>query len=229
MTWSVNDILLFTQFLLRKNQSASITAKNLFYAWNSEQSSYFDDLKGRWESRNNGKEGNNTGLLNNETILTALTPFTIQTVLSIIAHKITKPENFAYELGLRIDGQQVFQLNHGQKYAVTNSVIDPPSTDEDKYYAIPYQNYYDLLPTTLPTASITTAELDYLVQPTDIIWGFSFDAQNRQVYNVGNSVQPQWLQGDIITITKRTLSSFGVSYHDKDFENFGKTTQATGE
>jgi len=72
--WSVNDILNFTKFLTRKNQAGGISAKDLFYAWNSEQTALFEDLKGRWQSRNNGKEGQNTGLVENETILTKLTP-----------------------------------------------------------------------------------------------------------------------------------------------------------
>lgn len=228
MSWSTDDILNFTKFLTRKNQSASIRAKDLFYAWNGEQSAYFNDLRGRWEKMNNEKTGNNTGLINNETILTSLTPFTLNVFLNILAHIATKPDGFAYELGLRINGQQVYKINHGQKYAVLSSVIDPPSVVDGKYYALEYQDYYDLLPTTLPTDTITELELDYLKQPVDIKWGFIFDAQNRQVYNEGSSIQPQWLQDDIITITKRTLALFGVSYHDKDFENFGQTAQATG-
>ena len=84
MGWSVNDILSLTKFLLRKNQSGSISAKDLFYAWNSEQTSFFQDLSGRWQARNNGKSGINTGLIENETITTKLTPFTKKDSLDII-------------------------------------------------------------------------------------------------------------------------------------------------
>ena len=108
-------------------------------------------------------------------------------------------------------------------------MIDPPSVADDKYFFVEYEDYYYLLPHTLPTVSITTAELDYLSQPTDIKWGFTYDSQNRPVYNPGTSIQPQWNQSEIVEITKRTLTGFGVSYKDKDFQNFGKSAQVTGD
>ncbi len=228
MTWSVNDIYKLVLFLTRKNQSSSISSTDLFYAWNTEQTAYFQDLLGRWQNRNNGKSGANTGLIENETIMTKLSPFTIPIALTITAHKATKPSDFVYELALRINGEEVNKINHNQIFAVNKSVIDPASTTDNKFYAVEYEDYYDLLPTTLPTASITELTLDYIKQPANILWGYTFDADNRQVYNAGTSVQPEWLFNDVIEITKRTLTSFGVSYKDNDFQNFGKTTIATG-
>lgn len=305
MTWSVNDIYNLILFLTKKNQSTSISSKELFYAWNSEQNAYFQDLLGRWQSRSNGKSGANTGLILNETILTKLTPFTVHLSINITAHKVTKPINFVYELGLRINGYAVNKIHHNQIFAVNKSVIDPPSVSANKFYAVEYEDYYDLLPTTLPVSGAIAVDLDYISLPQDIVWAYTFDSDDRQVYspssitgvnviyggvgyttptitfsapasggvqatgtltvvggvitkvvmtNIGQgyagltptftitgssttpanlsspivSVQPQWLQSDIIEITKRTLTSFGVSYKDNDFENFGKTTQATG-
>ena len=37
------------------------------------------------------------------------------------------------------------------------------------------------------------------------------------------------MENDIIEITKRTLTGFGVSYKDKDFQQFGKSAQMTGD
>ena len=227
--WSVNDILNLTKFLLRKNQSGSISASDLFYSWNSEQTAFFEDLKGRWQARNNGKTGQNTGLIENQTILTKLTPFTLPDTITIVGGNITKPEDFSYRLGFRINGVDCLKINHNQIANVNASVIDPPSITDNKFYFVEYEDYIYILPHTLPSATITTAELDHLTQPTDVKWGFSYDADDRQVYNPGTSQQPQWLQSEIIEITKRTLASFGVSYHDKDFEQFGKAAQLTGD
>lgn len=227
--WNVNDILNLTKFLLRKNQSGSISASDLFYSWNSEQTAFFEDLKGRWQARSNGKSGANTGLIENQTILTKLTPFTFLKTLDITDGSIEKPDDFSYRLGFRINGVDCFKINHNQIANVNGSVIDPPSIADNKFYFVEYENSIYILPHTLPTASITTAELDCLIQPTDVKWGFSYDADDRQVYNPGTSQQPQWLQSEIIEITKRTLASFGVSYHDKDFEQFGKAAQLTGD
>lgn len=227
--WSANDILEYTKFLLRKNQSGGISASNLFYAWNSEQTAMYEDLKGRWQKNNNGKSGQNTGLIENETILTKLAPFTKPESLTITSGDADKPTDFDFRLAFRVNGVDCIKINHNQIAYVNASVIDPPSITDNKFYFVEYEDYFYILPHTLPTVAITTADLDYLSQPTDIKWGFTYDAQDRKVYNSGTSVQPEWHQSEIVEITKRTLAGFGVSYKDKDFEQFGKTAQMTGE
>jgi hypothetical protein len=223
--WSVNDIKNLTQILVRKNQSNYISPQDLFYQWNSEQTAYFQDLTGRWQARNNGKTGANTGLLENETIMTKLTPFTSPYTLTISGGNATKPADFFYRLALRINGVDCLKINHNQIANVNASVIDPPSVADNKYYFVEYEDYYYFLPHT----GITSADLDYLTQPTDIVWGFTYDTAGRQVYNSGTSVQPMWATNDIIEITKRTLAGLGVSYKDKDFEQYGQKAQVTGE
>jgi len=227
--WTVNDILNLTKFLMRKNQSGSISAKDLFYAWNSEQTAMFQDLTGRWQARNTGKSGQNTGLIENETILTKLTPFTTTASLTITSGDADKPTDFVYRLAFRINGYDCFKINHNQIANVNAGVIDPPSITDNKYFFVEYEDYFYILPHSLPTVAITTAELDYLTQPVDVVWGFTYDSDGRQVYNAGTSTQPQWMMNEIVEITKRTLASFGVSYKDKDFDNFGKSAQVTGD
>lgn len=229
IAWSVNDIREFTKFLLSQNQTRSISSTDLFYSWNSEQAMYFEDLKGRWQNRNNGKSGPNTGLIETETILTKLAPFTIPDSISIVGGNVSKPEDFVFRLGFRINGVDCIKIRHSQIANVNADVIDPPSITDNKFYFVEYEDYYYVLPHTLPSVSITTADLDYLRQPADIVWGFTYDSKNRKVYNSGTSTQPEWATNDIIEITKRTLTGFGVSYKDKDFENYGKTAQLTGD
>ena len=140
--WSVNDIFSLTKFLLRKNQSGSISASNLFYAWNSEQTSFFQDLAGRWQNRNNGKSGQNTGLIENETILTKLAPFTTPVSLDITSGNSDKPADFFYRLALRINGVDCLKINHNQIANVNASVIDPPSVTDNKFYFVEYEDYF---------------------------------------------------------------------------------------
>lgn len=214
-----------TKDLTRKNQSGSISAGNLFNMWNSEQAMYFQDIVGRWQARGNGKSGGNTGLMLNAISLSELAPFTIEEALTVSSGFADKPEDFEYMIGLRFATNYKVQLiRPDQRPSVATSVIDPPSAVSNKVYAIEYENYYEFLP-----SSITAAQLDYIASPTDIKWGFSFDAEGRQVYNPGSSVQPKWSNAVIIEITKRTLNAFGVSWKDSDFINAGKSAQLTGE
>lgn len=234
MAWSTNDIMNALKFFIRKNQAGGIRAIDLFYAWNTEQAMYHADLLGRWQNRNNGKSGANTGLIQNETVITELTPFIFPATIPIVAGSVTKPTGFAYTLDLRINGRKVFPIRHDQTDEVNNSVIDPPSVADNTYYYKEYQNAYSILPSTVTGNS----SLDYIKACTDIVWAFTLDTDGRQVYSAAGgvsvtpttgSVQPLWLQDDIITITKRVLTNFGVSFKDADFTNFGRTAQATGD
>jgi hypothetical protein len=223
MAWSVDTIYGFLRFLLRKNQSGSVSSTEFFYAWNSEQSAYFLDLKGRFQARNNGKEGINTGLIENETIETKLSPFTKTDTITIVSGNGNKPSDFSYLLAFRINGFPVFHINKNQIATVIDSVIDPPSMADNCYYYTPYQGYYSFLP-----SAVTQATIDYIANPVDVLWAYTI-VGGRQVYNAGGSTQPQWPQEDIIEITKRTLKSFGVSYKDNDFTQFGNSIINTGD
>ena len=70
MALTVNDLYVFTQKLIRKNQSGSLTSTEFNTFWNDAQRAYMGDLLGRFQLRSNGKLGMNTGLILNETILT---------------------------------------------------------------------------------------------------------------------------------------------------------------
>lgn len=220
--WNVDQLYSFLRWLLRKNQAGAISSGDFFNAWNSESSAYFQDLLGRFQARSNGKTGANTGLIENETVETKLAPFTKIVAMSIVAGNGNIPTDLHFKLGLRINDADVYHINKNQIATVMDSVIDGPSVVNDRYYYTEYEGYYAFLPNT-----VTSAQLDYICHPTDIVWAFTIVA-SRQVYNSVGSVQPQWLQSDRIEITKRTLKSFGVSFHDNDFTQFGNSVINTG-
>lgn len=213
----------FSLKLIRKNQSGSISGVEFSYFWNDAQSQYLGDLLGRFQARSNGKEGVNTGLILNETQLTKLSPFTQPIILSIEDGVSDKPHGFIYRLALRINDTDVDFINHGQIASVKKSVIDPPSITDNKYYAIEYENYFSFLPT-----PVTEAQLDAIIYPPNVVWGYVYDIAGRQEYNPGTSTQSKWDDITNLEITRRMLTDMGISLKDKDFENFGNKTTLTG-
>lgn len=211
-----------------KNQNMALGNEQFQRYWNAEQNAYMGDLLGRWQNRNNGKTGTNTGLIEDETILQKLSPFTKPTTINILAAKVDKPSDFVYRLAFRVNGVDVYKINHGQIATVNASVIDPPSITDNKYYFVEYEGYYYLLPNTLPASGVTSADLDYIMRPPDIVWGFTYDTDERQVYNPGSSVQSLWNTDDNREICKRVLKTIGVAIKDSDFANFGTSVQNTG-
>jgi len=199
-------------FLIRKNQAGSFSATDLFYSWNFEQRAYQSDLLGRFQARSNGKSGVNTGLIENETILTKLAPFTKSDTLTVTAGLGAKPSDFIYLLSLRVSGKPCEYAEHDQIAFINDSVIDPPSISGGQFYYTEYEANYSFLPT-----AVASATIDYISEPEDVMWGYSLDGDGRQVYDSGTSVNPQWDGDSIVEITKRALKSLGVSYKDADF------------
>lgn len=224
MPWSVDNIYSYTRFLTNKNQAGSISATDLFNAWNAEQSSYHQDLVGRWQKQNNTKTGIMSGLVEDEITISALAPFIVPITAAVVAGGLAfKPADYIYGVALRINGTKVFSVSHDTIWAVNDDVIDPPSIADNAYYYTEYLTYFSFLP-----ATVTAYDLDYVAETTDIIWGYTFDADNRQVYNPATSVQPRWNKNTVIEITKRTLKGFGLHFDSREFENFGESNIQTG-
>ncbi len=224
MAWNINDVKTFIQYLINKNQAGGITVAQFQQAFNAEQAAYMDDLVGRFQNRNTSKEGQNTGLIQNETIMQKLSPFTTPTNLSVSDGEAVKPYGLIYTLALRANGYEVVPITHGQIASVNKSVIDAPSIDDNTYYYTEFLNYFYVLPSTIPTVA-----LDYIRAPEDVVWGYTLNAYLRQVYDPSTSVQPLWDANSIVEITKRTLKTLGVHFKDSDFAQFGSATIATGD
>lgn len=223
MALDVNYLFRFAQRLIRKNMAGGLTNTDFQFQWNDASYSYMDDMLGRWQARNSGKTGTNTGLIEDETIMQKLAAFTIEDTLTIADGVADKPDDFVYRLAMRISTYDCYKINPGQRSSVTHSVIDPPSITANAYYFLEYENYFSFLPTT-----VTAASLDYIKKPENIVWGYTWDDDGRQVYNAGLSTQSSWDDNSKREITKRMLSNLGVSFKDNDFANFGKSVEMTG-
>lgn len=225
MALSVDYLYSFARKLIRKNQSGSLSADDFNKHWNDASNTYLDDLVGRFQPNAIGKTGVNTGLIQNKTILQKLAPFTKTTPLAVNSGSANKPSDFIYMLALRINGVDVIPATHDQKGSINSSVIDPPSASDDKYYFSEILATYSFLPSTFTGF----ATLDYISNPVDVVWAYTLDGQDRQVYNAGASVQSLWDDHSNREITKRMLTNLGVSLKDPDFAQFGAKIQAQGE
>ena len=222
MALTTDYIYQYTLNLIKKNQAGALGSVEWGRHWNGESNAYQDDLLGRFQRISNGKSGINTGLIESETILQKLAPFTKNATIAIALGNGSKPSDFKYLLALRIDGRDAHHFNKNQKATVMDNVIDPPSITDGEYYYTEYQGQYSFLPTT-----VTSAEIDYVASPVDVVWGFTISG-GRQVYNAGTSTQPQWDDASCREITKRVLSTLGISFKDGDFANFGQHIINTG-
>ncbi len=224
MAVTVNDLFQFMRFLIRKNQNGGLTNDEFEMAFNSQQKSLQSDLLGRFQPQANNKAGKNTGLIQNQTVMTLLTPFTHGVVLPIIDGNAVKPYNFLFELGFRHNVYPITHVTHAQLAAVETDPIDPPSIADNTFYCVEYENFYNVRP-----SQLAVAYLDYIGTPRDVVWAYSIDVYGMRQYNPTGSIQPEWDDNSCVEIVKRSLTELGVSFKDGDFSNFGKSVIVTGD
>lgn len=223
MALSVDYVYKFCLSIIRKNLAGGLTSDDFQYHWNAAQHAYQDDLLGRFNRDNNGKAGINTGLIENQTILTKLAPFTKNATIAFTAGVGPKPSDFKYELGFRVNGKQVQNINHSQIASVNDSVIDAPSVANNLYYRSQYGSNYSILP-----SSVASASIDYISVPDNVVWGYTVDGDGRQVYSAGTSTQPVWDNASAQEITERMLRTLGVAFSSREMQAFGVDTKNTG-
>ncbi len=224
MPWSVDNIYSYSRFLTNKNQAGGISSTDLFNAWNGEQAMLHQDVVGRWQKQSNTKTGIMSGLIEDEVTISMLAPFIVPATIAVAGGLGFKPLDYIYGVALRINGAKIFSVTHDTIYAVNDDVIDPPSIPDNRFYYTEYLTYFSFLP-----SAVTTFDLDYVAETNDIVWGFTLDGNNRQVYNPATSVQPKWNKNTVIEITRRTLKSFGLHFDSREFENFGQSNIQTGD
>lgn len=224
MPWSVDNIYRYLLYQANKNQAGGISATDLFNAWNTEQAMLHQDLVGRWQKQNSTKTGINSGLVEDEVTISQLSAFILPVSISIAGGIGFKPTDYIYAVALRINGTKVFSISHDTIWAVNDDVIDPPSIADDSYYYTEYLNYFSFLP-----AGVTSFELDYVAETTDVVWSFTLDGEGREVYDAGSSTQPQWNKNTVIEITRRTFKSLGIHFDSREFENYGESVIRTGD
>jgi hypothetical protein len=223
MAFHVGQIFELVKFLTNKNQTGAISPNDFFYAWNAEQRSYQSDLLGKVRTQNVNKNMP-SGLKEDSSTLQSLRPFIVTSTLTIASNGVSDiPTNLVHALAVRINDRNCKYVNKDQIYSVINSTIDPPSIPNNIYYFTDYNTFYKFWP-----AASVSAALDYIKDCTDVVYGYTEDANGLDVYNAGTSTQPDWLDVDKIVITKRALKLFGVHFSENDFVAYGQGATNTG-
>jgi len=214
---------------MNKNQAGSLSATEFGYLFNSEQIAMMNDLLGVWQRNNNSKQGNLTGLIENQTILNKLLPFTGKTIVEVSGGVCFLPDPYVYILSFTYLGHKVFYLTKDQLYNMKTDVIDPPSVADNKYYFTDIFDGLDKRFLIYPAISITSGELPilyYVSEPSPVLWDYTI-VSGRQVYNPLTSFQPLWDELTAQEICNRCLKKLGVHFKDGDFVNYGNSVIQT--
>lgn len=225
MALSVDYLYRYSLRLIKKSMSGGLSPTDFEFYWNESQNTYMNSLLGPFQMKSADPQNPKVGLIQNQTNLKKLQPFVVTTSITPSGGLAAKPSNYIYAMNLSTNGYEMIPITLNQYNIVSRSVIDAPSTTNNKYYYAENNSSFKVLPATLSSA-IT---LEYVKMPTDIVWGYTFDGNGRPVYDSATSTQQEWDDISAREITMRMLKLIGVSFKDGDFAQFGQGVMVNGQ
>lgn len=221
----INDVYNIMLYAIRKNQNGNLNPASFNLVINQAQWSYTDYLLGEFQKYTPGRPFAAVEFSQNEDIRQRLSPFIPAPVtLTINGSGIASyPTGYLNSDAMTygIYKQRVKFIQQDRLFSHLNSFIDPISTNP--IYLI-YKDGFQFYPINLGSAF-----LSYIKQPDELVWGFTLDPQGRPVYNQGTSVQPQWLDLDMLEIIVRALAIVGVNLQLNVVEQYSQVIKTQGQ
>jgi hypothetical protein len=207
MAYNVNDVYKLVLYAVGKNlQQGYVSPEDFNTTINQAQKSYASYLLGSFQQYAPGRPEARVEFGQNSVIRARLVPIIYNTTLSVDGTGFSPyPSDF-----VQVDAMwsyygydRIREIQQNQFYGVYNSVIDPIAN----YPVYMIENAgFRFFPNT-----IGQAKMSYVIEPPDMVWGYTLDANGVPVYNAASSVQPVWSDAAILEIIVRALRIIGVN------------------
>lgn len=207
MAYNVNDVYKIVLYFTGKNlQQGYVSPEDFNRTINLAQKGYTSYLLGSFQQYLPGRPEARVEFGQNSVIRARLAPIIYNTTLSVDGTGFSQyPNDF-----LQVDAmwsyygyQRIREIQQNQFYGVYNSVIDPVA--DYPVYMIENAGFR-FFPN-----SIGQTKMSYVIEPPDMIWGYTLDGNGVPVYNPASSVQPVWGDAAITEIIVRALRIIGVN------------------
>jgi hypothetical protein len=221
----INQVYEIMKYAIRKNQNGNLNPDSFGLVINQAQWSYTDYLLGSFQKYTPGRPWAAVEFGQNEDVRQRLSPFIPTPVtLSIdVNGRSSYPAGYLNSdaMWYGIYKRRVKYIQQDRIDSHLNSYIDPIATNP--VYLIDEAGF-QFYPTNLGTA-----QLSYIKQPDSLVWGYTNDIYGRPIYNPGTSVQPQWLDLDMLQIIVRALAIVGVNLQLNVVEQYSQLIKAGGQ
>jgi len=225
---NINQVHQYIDFIVKKtNAGGYISPSEKDMVLNRAQIQYFNKLYGNQNDYRYDRPVPKISYAVTEKISNSLSPF------------ISDPVSLTIDSG----GRANIPTDLFQTVAITKTIdgIENEITRvEQDRVANNLTSYYDAPDTKFPIYSqlktkyqfypknLGTANLIYLKQPADMVWGFTIGIGGRLVYNPSASIHPEWKDMDMNEIIYLALSYIGVNLKDPEVAQFANIKTQTG-
>ena len=225
MAYNINDVYKVCLFAVGKNNSQGYLSPDDFnLTINQAQKEYTSYLLGSFQQYLPGRPEARVQFGQNNTIRTRLRQIIYTTDLSVDNTGFSPyPGDF-----MQVDAmwsiygyERIREIQQNQFYGVHNSVIDPIASWP--VYMIENDGFR-FFPNT-----IGQAKMSYVINPPDMVWGYTLDINGNPVYNPATSVQPVWNDASIMEIIIRALRIIGVNLDYNAVNAYAVQVQTQGQ
>jgi hypothetical protein len=227
---SINTVKQYIEYLVRKNNSGTLTPAQFNLIINRSQRTEFVNRVGNPHQYAPGQSVPQMGFQITQKITEDLKVF--QTNANLIINnqgQSNYPADLAYTIpGLGYKTQKnnetifvpIEVLDKDKEYYRLSSKIVPPTKE---YPVAIFENtYIQVYP-----VSISNINFSYLRYPKDAVWAFTL-VNNRPVFDPVNSVDLEWEDLVVNDIIIRVMQSIGISIKDAEILNFAQNKEVTG-
>lgn len=228
----VNEIYQLIQYVSNKNQQGFITPSQFNTVINQAQKSYTSYLLGSFQQYTPGRPVARVQLGQNSVLRQRLAPIITQGSLVIDPTGFSPyPGDYLQTDAMRTTTfQRIRFVQQDSLYSYYNSAIDPVATNPIYLIEDAGFRFYPI--------SLGSAEISYVSDPPDMIWGYTLDANNRPVYdptlynpitNPTGSIQPVWDVASILDIISRALAMIGVNLQAGMISQYAQEIKVNGQ
>lgn len=225
MAYNINDVYNICLYAVGKNLNQGFLSPADFQLTiNMAQRSYTSYLLGSFQQYMPGRPEARVEFGQNATIRTRLKQIIYTTDLTIDGTGFTAyPGDF-----LQVDAMwsiygydRIREIQQNQFYGVHNSTIDPIA----QYPVYMIENTgFRFFPN-----NIGQAKMSYVINPPDMVWGYTLDPNGVPVYNPATSVQPVWGDASIMEIIVRALRIIGVNLDYNTVSAYAVQVESQGQ
>lgn len=212
------------QYICNKNQSGSPSPDEFNRIINMASLSHVNYLCGQFQQYLPQRAQPRVSYSENRTVRQRLTPFIYGRVLSVDNTGLS-PYPFDY---LQMDAMwgiygytRIRYTQQNQIDSFANSEIDPVA--DNPIYWIEDQGFRFL------PSDLGSAKLSYVRQPNTIVWASIYGANQRPIYDTGNSIDPEWDDLEMLEVIARALRMVGVNLQAADISQYANEVKQGGQ
>ena len=217
---SINEVYKIVSYLVDKYQGTYISPDDFNMVINMAQRQYLNYMTEDGSGHRGMQMGRKMGTLITTPVVESLSKFMTEATLTVTSQIANQPSNLYTTVSVRTsdDTKVVRRITEDKLANYLSDPIDPPTTTEPVYIEI--GDTYKVYP-----SSVSSIKIGYVRLPVDMKWAYT----GNLVYDIGNSVQPEWNEKDMEDIIYRAIGIIGINLKDNDLRMAAQMVKQQGE